>query len=356
MQSRVTFSDIAEKLNISKSLVSRALGDKYGVSDETRSHIRITAVEMGYDFRNIRRNNKKNSVRTSTVVLTRAALSDELFYLRLIYSIERELNERHIEFNLCVIESEDEKELLIGLNRICSDGVIVIGMVSLENTAAILSGGMPTVMIDFQHDHLKVNRITINNYAGTYEAAKYLYSLGHRAIGFAGWVDYSNNFRNRYRGFCDLMCANGLAGTKYSCTGAPSADSCVLMNTERFSGLLSGDDRPTAVICGNDRIAFSVYEIAGQSGLQIPGDLSVIGFDNVDKCGWVTPKLTSIDFNQNQIAHYAVEMLIDSMKSSAAATRSVVLDANITIRESVHSVDADTETEVINPESIMRTP
>ena len=343
MRGRTTISDIAEKLNLSKSLVSRALGDKYGVSDETRSRIRITAVEMGYNFRNIRGGGKKNSVYTSTVILTRAALSDELFYLRLIYSLEHELNERHIEFNLYVIESKNEKEIIIGLNHICSDGVIVIGMVSLENTAAILSSGMPAVMIDFQYDHIKVNRITVNNYAGTYDAAKYLYSLGHRAIGFAGWADYSNNFANRYLGFCDFMRANGLDGVKHSCIGAPASDSRVLMNTGSFAELLNGSNHPSAVICGNDRIAFAVYEIAGQSGLRIPDDLSVIGFDNVDKCEWVKPKLTSIDFKQNQIARYAVEILIDSMKSASSATRSVMLDANITLRESVGMITAGTE-------------
>ena len=122
-----------------------------------------------------------------------------------------------------------------------------------------------------------------DNFYGCYSAVNYAVSLGHKNIAFVGDPNYSTSFVERHRGFCEAV-----------------KDSTALINpfyiTEKYDDLqtplcvsqlkkiLSSDNRPSICVCANDSTATLVYKIAASLNINIPNELSVIGFDNIHKC------------------------------------------------------------------------
>ncbi len=328
MSKRVTIDDIAEAMQISKTQVSRALRDVYGVSEETRSQIIVKAYEMGYDMSNIRR--KKKQGRRVGVVIPRSDLADEFFYLRLVYNLEKIFNEQHIDFKLCIMEDgADEKTVLAAIREHNVSMLLTVGMVPDDVISALSSTGYPLAAVDARGEGLRVNRLCFNNYAGTYQLTRYILSNGHTNVVFAGDPDFSDNFAERHRGYVTCMKEGGLPPIIISFSRSGTCSSAEL------DRLLAGKIPPTAFVCANDRIAFSLYEELAQRGLSIPEDISVVGFDNVDRCEWSDPPLTSVDFNPRIIADAAAKLLMECVKDPDATTRCVTLDANIIIRQSV---------------------
>ncbi|MBO5272983.1 MAG: LacI family DNA-binding transcriptional regulator [Clostridia bacterium] len=328
MAKRVTIDDIAEAMQISKTQVSRALRDVYGVSEETRSQIIVKAYEMGYDMSNIRR--KKKQGRRVGVVIPKSDLADEFFYLRMVYNLEKIFNDQRIDFKLCIMEEGvDAKTLITAIREYEVSMLLTVGMVPDDIISALSSTGYPLAAIDARSDGLRVNRLCFNNYAGTYQLTRYILSNGHKRVVFAGDPEFTYNFRQRYLGYETCMKESGFEASHIHFTRSGTC------NDSELDRLLHSNSAPTAFVCANDRIAFALYEELARRGLSIPKDVSVVGFDNVDRCEWSDPPLTSIDFNPRIIADAAATLLMECVKYPEATTRCVTLDANLIIRQSV---------------------
>lgn len=340
-KTRVTLDDIAVKAKCSKAVVSRALRDKYGVKPETRSRIQVIALEMGYDFKNIYKRGKqsnKNKVDHICVVITRTDYMNDDFYGKIIYGIENSLSNLHIEFYLSILENINQQELVMNLQRIKAKGAIIIGLISYRSVAAILSSGMPVVLVDTLHTGLKVDRLSANNYMGAHEATEYLIENGHRNLAFIGNASFSSNFSDRYRGFKESIRRHSdLLIRDFSIIeGQDKSD--VLMNLSHVQQMLLEAPKPLAVLCANDRIAFQLYELADQLHLAIPDDVSLIGFDDVEKGEWVTPKLTSVHIPKFELGQEAVRMLMQRIEQKSSVTQVLQLDTTLTKRASVKNV------------------
>lgn len=338
MVKKVTMDDIAKTLNISKALVSRALSDKYGVNDDTRTKIRITALEKGYNFskvRNLKNSRDGGNIESISVVIPRLDFIDENYYGKIVSGIEKALNQRKITFNLTIIDAEqdDEKEFLINLRKIKSDGIIIIGFISYNNIIALISSDIPAVLVDATYVNFKNDRITSNNYWGCYDACEYLVAAGHQKIGFIGNMNYSETFKERYRGFIDCIAHydNVEAVEMTSQFGNLKEP----VDFENVKKILAGSDRPTAIMCANDPTAFKLYDLLFEMGLKIPEDISVIGYDNCEKCEFVSPKLSSINVPKYEIGFSAVGMLLERIADRNLVTRDLKFDANLVNRDSI---------------------
>ena len=331
MAKKVTMVEIAKELHCSVSVVSRALNDKYGVSSETRAKVRIKAMKMGFDFKNIVENGRgkrKNDAPHINVVVTQKDLLDECFYLKILYSIEDALTRRQAEFSLSILDGRQES-LWVDMKRNGAAGVIVMGLVPNEELLAIMSSGLPLVLVDTALLDLSLDRITVNNYRGSYLATNYLIERGHRDISFVGIQEYSFSFDERYRGYRKGIQA--LENRGY----AVRPEATRLWDIEEGETLLSSPQRPTAVVCANDRLALRISETADRLGLTIPRDLSVIGFDDIDKCEWVSPRLTSVYYPKQELGEEAVKLILERIAQRQISTRLVQMDTHIVERESV---------------------
>ncbi|MBQ8732532.1 MAG: LacI family DNA-binding transcriptional regulator [Oscillospiraceae bacterium] len=341
MGNRITLDDIARKVNVSKAVVSRALRDKYGVNPETRSRILIAAVELGYDFKNIGRSAATKTPHKGDricVVVSRTDYMKDDFYGRIIYGIENVLHENQEEFYLSILENEADQEVAVNLRKIRAKGVIVVGLVNYQNIAAILSSGVPVVLVDTLYTDMRVDRISANNFMGGLEAAEHLIQCGHRQLAFVGDIHFSTNFNDRYRGFCKALEDHRELGiTDISVTGAYT-DPILLIDLEGLYRLIAGTVEPVGIVCANDNIAFEIYRIAEEMGRSIPQDISVIGFCNTEKCGWASPKLTSVEIPKLELGKQAVWMMMDRIARKDTPAQLRQLDTTLEKRDSVADI------------------
>ena len=332
---KVTIRELADALGCSTSAVSRALNDKYGVSEETRTKVRLEAMSRGYVAPGARHVRKAEGRQCFGIVVTHNDLLDDNFHRQLIYGIEHELNERGMTSFLTTVESIGGEEFPLSINRIRADGMFVIGQLSLSNVAAVLSSGIPAVMVDTLYLQIKADRVTMNNFQGGYTAAEYLVGRGHTSMAFVGDPDYSFGFTERYRGFCAGMQAYGVPADRCRIVRTFTSSGTLRVDEPALETLLCGPERPTALMCGNDGIAFLVYDLCGKWGLQIPRDVSVVGFDDAEKSSRVSPPLTTISVPKYEIGVEAARLLI---REPDRATRCIEWDTALKERASVRDL------------------
>lgn len=336
---KTTLEQIARKVNCSKSVVSRALNNKYGVSDETKNRIFVAAMEMGYEFDRVytaHHRSGRSDIGYISVVLPKVNLLDDKFYGQMVCGIEEVLNQQNVNFCLNMVETMNRHDIIDTLHRTNVSGVIVLGLVSYESVAEIIGSGLPVVLLDTLFNHLRVDRLTINNYSGAVEATEHLLQCGHRNIAFFGDVSFSPNFAERYRGMYDTCKAFGESVRTDCSVISPSQDARdVMANVKEMRALLARPDRPTAVLCATDQIGFRLYELAKEAGLSVPQQLSVIGFGNNEQCKWVTPAMTSVDIPQFMLGKEAANILLKRIKHKDLTPALVQLDSSLYTRDSV---------------------
>lgn len=339
MSKNVTMQGIANKLNVSKSLVSRALSDKYGVSDAMRSSIWLAAIDMGYKF-TAKQHKRISTVDSVTVVVMREDLLDSGYWVKVINAIEEQLSSKSISIFLSIVDAENGKggELVpLSVRQLKAQGIIVLGQVPLTHVAAVSALGLPIVLVDHKFSKLKYDHILANNYDSSYEATEFLIQCGHREIGMVGSASYSFSFTERLRGFNDCLSAHAaevVYAPQYMITASHDSRTHPF-SREQFKQSITRDHHPTALFCANDITAFEVYELLKEAGLSVPEDVSVMGFDNVPKSKWVTPMLSTVNISRSELGVGAVEMLMKRIKQPTKSLESVLVGTSIVKRNSV---------------------
>ena len=317
MATKVTLQDIADRLNISKSLVSRALADKYGVSDSMRTKIRLTAVEMGYQMpQSVHSKSHAVPNHTISVLVRRDVFNDIAFYKEMLNGIEQAVREKNMLLSLIIVEEDDST--IINTRNIRSDGILVLGLMSTENIAAVMAMGKAIVLLDTFNPHYRVDRISSNNYSGCYRATDYVLQRGHQHVCFVGDPSYSYSFTSRYEGFKARMaeCTDPIRVTEVLEPRSSEQEPCSIPQLRR---VLSAPDRPTALVCANDTVAELAYGILADMNLSIPKDVSIIGFDNSSRAQTLEPALTTLNVPRVVMGRLAVERLWKQISERMAA-------------------------------------
>ncbi|WP_440533629.1 LacI family DNA-binding transcriptional regulator [Variovorax sp. YR566] len=240
-------------------------------------------------------------------------------------------------------EEERAVHLLLAGNV---DGLILV--VSNPSTSAALlrlqAAGAPYVLAYNRHpDHPCVS---VDSEGAVADAVTRLVLLGHRRIAMvSGTLAASDRAQQRYRGYLKGMAEAGLA--------APALIEVSFVETavDALSSQLQARNRPTALICSNDLLAIRSIRAAHLSGLSVPGDLSVVGFDGIALGEDLTPALTTITQPNSDIGRHSVELLIQAMASGATlqADASLLLPHAFRDGESCASVHEDNNAAISRP-------
>lgn len=342
---KVTLQDIAKNLGFSVSTVSRALNDKPEISEAVKTEIRMKALELGYDLKSIRRKHEKRDPSSSLiicVVITRDNFLDENFYRKIIREIEQELHRNKIDMILSIIDPDNNDAISHMLKKSKPNGVLLFGIVPNKNITEAAFSGVPVVLVDTPKTRTyKVDRVTINNYLGCYEAVAYVMQQGHRRISFLGDVKFSDNMEERYNGCKDCVKRNNGIWVEADGIVRLETSGQVIMDEMKLQSLLKSDTAPSAVVCANDKTAFKLYESLQNLGLSVPEDLSILGFDNSDRCEKVSPPLTSVHVPKVEMGKEAVRMILDRIENSDKSTASLRLDTELIKRESVKKLKGE---------------
>jgi DNA-binding LacI/PurR family transcriptional regulator len=341
----VKMDDIAKLAGVSKSAVSLALSGKPGIGNETRDRILQIAKQNGY-FPKGRVPVMDNSSKSLTfLVLANSGFVfnnyyQQPFFRELIHYIEEGCRSKGYSLIFSSIDMEHyERDIRTFAEEQRTDGVILLGTNLLRPQIAELADMLPNlVVLDNCYETLPVHFVEINNYMGAYQAGAHLYSLGHKKIGYISSNIRIHNFEERKRGFTAALQEHGLQedlGPFFSV--APtilSSQESLKKQLEKY--LASGRQLPTALFCECDYIAISAMKTLTELGYRVPGDVSIMGFDNIGESVIVSPELTTIHVEKERMARLAVDTLIDSIGSSSPFKTKIKVDTHIVERSSCY--------------------
>ncbi|WP_305782967.1 LacI family DNA-binding transcriptional regulator [Symbioplanes lichenis] len=310
MVKRPTIADIARRAGVSKGAVSYALNGQPGVSEATRQRIVAIAREIGFNPNSAARALSGASARAVGLTLCRPArmLSLEPFFMGLISGFEQELAARSYALMLQVVQSpETEIEVYRrwwGERRV--DGVFVTDLRENDIRIPVLDElQLPAVVIGGPGDTGRLPQVRSDNAGPIRDAVAHLIGLGHRRIARVGGPPEMVHTQTRTRAFAEACAALGLPAA----VTVPS-DYTGEEGTRATRTLLSGPDRPTAIIYDNDVMAVAGLSVAQEMGLSVPADLSIVAWDDSPLCSLVHPPLTALTRDVTAYGAHAARQLL----------------------------------------------
>ncbi|MEL7260178.1 MAG: LacI family DNA-binding transcriptional regulator [Pseudomonadota bacterium] len=330
MPDKVTALDVATRAGVSRSAVSRVFTPGASVSKRTAEKVRQAASALGY-----RPNVLARGLITgrSRIIGLLVAYLENHFYPEAIERLSRLLQEQgyHVLVFMASNSVTEADEVMEELLDYQVDGIIAasVGM-SNDLTQRCEAAGIPIVLFNRTQDDARLSAVTSDNYQGGRKLADFLVAGGHERIAhIAGWEGASTQ-RDREAGF--LAGLSG-AGKRLSARGVSDFDfdKAKVVAREMFGGPV----RPDAVFCANDHMAFAVMDVLRfELGLGVPGDVSVVGYDDVTLSAWPSYDLTTVRQPAGRLAQAAVDILMDRLNDPDTKPRRVALDGPLILRGS----------------------
>jgi DNA-binding LacI/PurR family transcriptional regulator len=291
--SRVTISDIAKLAGVSKGAVSLALNDRPGVSDETRKRILAIVKELGWSPNRAARSLSAAKAGACGLVLARPAriLALEPFFVELISGIESELSERSIALTIQLVH-DVEQEIAVyrrwwAERRV--DGILMVDLRTSDPRIDELRRlGMPVVVVGGPVQDGALLSAWHDETPVVAEVVRYLAALGHTKIARVAGLGEFVHTATRTAAFLDVTGQLGLSAEVVETDFEPES------GARATRKLLSMPEPPTAIVYDSDLLAVTGLGVAQQMNFSVPGDVSIIAWDDSLMCGVVHPPLTAV--------------------------------------------------------------
>lgn len=334
-----TIKDIANIVGVSCTTVSNVIHGRAGrVSAETIERINEAIDKLGYVPNMSARSLVSSSSRVIGMIShlktnTKETIIEDPFHSAFIGSIEKTLRENGYYLMLRAVETT--ADLVSFLRNWNVDGLFFTGVFQDEFYEALNNLNIPIVLIDSYVPPSKMCNIGLEDFKGGYSATRYLIDRGHRNIAFA-----SPTIKNRG------VVSERFLGYKQALSEAsiPFRSEYVFeqeLDTETTIALgrsLSSKNDITAVFATADILAAGIMAGIQQSGKSVPGDISVIGFDDINLCRLTSPTLTTIHQDAPYKGKLAVNFLIDLLDNNPLESKEVILPIRLVERDSVRSI------------------
>ncbi|MDR1193550.1 MAG: LacI family transcriptional regulator [Peptococcaceae bacterium] len=328
---KVTIKDIAKAVGVSYSTVSRSLSKSPEISLETREKVLAACREYGYTANYV----AKSMVMGKTEIIGLIVSSmDNPFMSELSDYIERYAREKGYNLMVCTTSHNEKQEdevfrLLVGRQV---DGIIFFPSfsTSYDNLKPFIDG-VPTVFMSENLRDLPESYIAVDNREGTRLGTEYLHRLNHRKILYFGRRKHSTTHQLRAQGYMDACRELGMEPS-FMDSDHPfsSIQKGYALARELFARPLAY----TAVAAATDSLAIGMLQAAGEAGVRIPEDLSLLGFDDIIYAGLPVINLTTIRQPKEAMATTAVDMLLDRINNPMTAYSHIILAPSLVERGS----------------------
>ena len=329
-EARVSSLDVARRAGVSRSAVSRVFTPGASASPETAAKVRRAAEELGY-----RPNALARAVITgrSRIIGLVVAYLDNQFYPVALERLSNALQERgyHILIFTAGNLTEDISGILQELIEYRVDGIITasVGMTN-DLTRRCASAGIPVVMFNRGQPGSGLSSVTSANRAGGAKVAELLVAGGHDRIAHvAGWQGSSTGV-DRQSGFVDRLAALGRVSVAVV-DGMYDRDTAMAATRD----LMAGAERPDAIFAGSDHTAFAVMDVLrAELALSVPGDVSVVGYDDVPVAAWPAYDLTTIRQPVGRMVEATVETLLAQIEAPDRPAQALEIAGDLILRGS----------------------
>lgn len=334
-----TIHDVAREAGVSIATVSRAINNNYPVKDETREKIERAIEKLQYVPNEVARNLILKN--TSNIGVIVPGITN-LFFSTIVEEINKILVENSYTISLYNTDGKHylEESIIKSIKSRSMDGLIVIDPTTKSLEKKIfkkLSKEIPTVLIHGHVEEADYNLISYDESIGTLEAFNYLYELGHKKIDFLrGEESLSYDLKeDLYKKFIKDKNLDYKNIIKVSMSNSLDA---IEKTEEEFDKFLKRKDRGTAVFACNDLMGLGVLNACKRLDIQVPEELSIIGFDNTLISTISHPKLTTVDLSMKNVAVTAGEELLKLIKKEGKKIDRKVFASELLIRDSVAEI------------------
>lgn len=309
---QITIRDLALKLNISISTVSRALRNAPDINLETKKAVLKMARQLNYEPNRVAQSLRNNKTNTLGVIVPEIELH---FFSASISGIQEYAAER--DYSIMITQSLEsfstEKNNLQMLMASRVDGLIISlssQTKTVDHLRSILDKKTPIVMFDRVSDDLNVSKVIVDDYDGAFKAISHFIETGCTRIAFLGGPEKLYISEQRKNGYLDALRKHDI----------PLAEELIVhckdLQDDPINGakeLLRLTNRPDAIFCINDPVAITTMQLAKEDGISIPEELSIIGFTNEPVSRYIEPSLTTVSQPAFELGQEAAKLFFDQI-------------------------------------------
>ncbi|ANH80713.1 LacI family transcriptional regulator [Niabella ginsenosidivorans] len=334
--SKITIKELAEKMQLSISTISRALHDHPSIGKKTTNEVKKLAKKLGYFPNSIASNLRRNKTQTIGVIAPRI---DIYFHSHVISGIEEVAYKTG--YNVTIFQSHDSLEREIKITQILQSKMVdgVIACIGLETTdcshfAKFDELNVPLVFYDRVSKHFDVSKVVIDDFEAAFKATKHLIQLGRRNIFHIAGPQSADIFKARQEGYKAALIKYNIAVNHKMIRHTAE------LSYEEGAGcakkILASGMIPDGIFCSNDYTAIDAIQVFKKAGYQIPNDIAVVGFSNYPISKILDPTLTTIDDRAFEMGQAAGKLIIRQIEDPdhTIATETIVIKTNLVVRDS----------------------
>lgn len=331
----ITINDLAKRLKLSASTVSRALRDHPDISSTTKARVRAVAARTNYQPNLIAQSLQTQRSNNIGVIVPEIR---NTFFSTVISGIEEVAYEAGYTIMVCqsndTVDRERVNTRALAANRVA--GMLVSTSQEtqdFEHLKTVLAQGIPLVLFDRIIEDLEVSKVVVDDYNGAYTAVSYLVGKGRKRIAHIGGSNSLYVSRKRREGFEAALQDNNIPRhPEYVVIGGYHEED----GRAAARQLCSLDPVPDAIFAINDPVALGAYIHLRDSGVTIPDEIALVGFSNNPNTTLIKPQLTTVSQPAFEMGKTAAALLLKKLGASSSAdkTETVVLKTELVIRES----------------------
>jgi DNA-binding LacI/PurR family transcriptional regulator len=306
---RVQQREIAERAGVSASTVSRVLNNIPGISPEVQRRVREAAAGLGYLHRASQPGAAIRRISLFTHLAPNARSLD-VFHSGILSGIEAECRRQGINLSFTVIDRLGgvESELLQQLQTHEADGVLLLSVDDESFVRNLLAGGQRLVVLNSEYPDLAVDIVRPDNHAAALQATRLLLERGHRRI-LHYTALHRPTFHRRLSAYRQALQEAGIAyDPALVIDGGLDPERAY---AELRTRLAAGPPNFTAVFSANDNSAMGIMRALQEAGLTVPADVSIVGCDDIPTAAYLSPPLTTVRIEREELGALAVRRLID---------------------------------------------
>lgn len=330
---RVTMDDIAKRVGVSKTTVSRILNQKdVQVSAETRQKVLDAVRELDYHPNELARGLKMSETNVIGIILSNLR---NPFWSMVLDGVEEACNQMGYHLMICN-SGEDgdlEKEYIKGLQRRRVDGIIINPTVqNRELFTEMVDQGFPLILINRKLHGLHASTVAMDNVQGASLAVEHLLRLGRRRIALITYDSTGiSTWTERIQGYKETLLRHGYGEESFIIQSVKQVDGAAVPAVVE---MLRGAQRPDAIFSTNNLLTLEIMEALREVDVRVPEDIALVGYDETVWAKHMNPPLTTVSQPARDMGKIAVETLIETIKSKRVYPRTIVLPPELIIRRS----------------------
>ena len=329
---KVRISDVAKLAGVSSATVSRAINNQSIVQSDTYKKVVAAMTELGYE-KSLAFNTASTGCSFNDLIIFSLPSIDNPFYSEITKGAQSAAQRygRHILIHSGLLEGEGFVRFteMVKNNRVA--GVITANFLTVASLEKLNAITQVVQCCEFCENH-ETSYVSIDDYHSVKNALDYIFTRGRRNIALINGPAKYKYARHRQRGYLDFLSEKGI----------PVKESFIVQLNDvnydiaiaAITQLLSKDDLPDAIFAVSDIYASAAIKVAKKCGLQVPRDLVIVGFDNIDVSVMSEPSITTISQPRFQMGYMACELLLERIANSDVPTKRIILDTELIIRES----------------------